>query len=221
MRVAVCISGQPRNWHVSRQQQIKDRLAEFDEVDFYGHAWDYEPEGFAGVLKVTNQKQDFQQIFDRMIAMSQYWRFVYYKDKSEFIHNVSYEQLFDATCAAYGQHLSAWKCFNVIIHKYDVALRIRWDTSPTPEGRLLHKEVQSQEAKIGWYGPRNTLYDHCMWLNSKAVNKFAGEDFAKQIIQVNLQHGGRIDSHKLWMRLLGFAHWDIAHSTEVPFRIKR
>lgn len=136
MKVAVCISGQTRDFNKNKEIILNDLESLFGdhEYDLYGHTWsDCEKPDDMSIFKVFAQTD--QNIISDWVKedIQTFGTFYDWNDMPEYVEilnkDTGYLQFIcDRSKGRLGQTLSAHECFKLVPHNsYDIIVRYRWD----------------------------------------------------------------------------------------------
>lgn len=143
MKIAVCLSGETRNFN--RVLSLKDTRGPIDfvnelkkfysDVNVYGHTWSHCPPPIESGFKFKKLQIDNQSIIDDWVKQDFLNRS--YSNRSGWnldnkLADMSPQKFVNLhlarSRAAYGQVFSAFKCFNLVpLDTYDIVIRYRWD----------------------------------------------------------------------------------------------
>jgi len=151
MKIAICISGQTRDWHDYPSKNLAYFISTLEaaghEVDVVGHTWSHCIPPSEEHVKFKKLIIEDQVIIDDWVKKDWINRITLNDELCDlFNYDPSDQYGFDMTTleydnlsddhinkilqncrAGYGQHVSGWKSFQLADDGYDIYLRWRWD----------------------------------------------------------------------------------------------
>jgi hypothetical protein len=164
MKIAICISGQTRDWHDYPSKNLAYFISTLEaaghEVDVFGHTWSHCIPPSEEHVKFKKLIIDDQVIIDDWVKQDWANRLTLNDTLCDLFNYDTYDQgAFDMTTleydnlsddhinkilqycrAGYGQHVSGWKSFQLADDGYDMYLRWRWDLVFTKDNSIASSD---------------------------------------------------------------------------------
>jgi hypothetical protein len=186
MKIAVCLSGETRNFnrvlgmpdHRGPVDFINELKKFYPTVDVFGHTWSHCETPHELGFKFKKFQQDDQEIIDNWVKEDFLNRAYSNRDMWNPQHklsDISPEDFVNAylqrSRAAYGQVFSAFKCFDLLPYdEYDVVIRYRWDLQHNGDTNFFQQTVID---RFSWL-MRRTAQGHTAGMGTGNTTLYTG-----------------------------------------------
>lgn len=237
-RIAVCLTGQVRNYNQYREHMHTGLQATFEDwadYDLFGHTWEgqptiADPENFTGLSR-TDQNDIWDNIvrtdlFTAMIMTSAIVRSKKYQDM--FINGTDHtiqQWMKEIIIGIYSQIASSWESFaepNINNTEYDAYIKFRWDMNLIGDNKFRYElqhfiNTQDSPAALLKHDEGLSFMPDVMIIFNKAAHKrLLQEPYSKQIEMMGKDGLLTDHTHGLWKNYLDFLKLDIKSMTHNP-----
>lgn len=190
MKIAVCISGETRNFnrvlgmsdHRGPMDFVNELRKFFPTVDVYGHTWAHCELPKQDPVKFTKLQVDDQSMIDDWVSGDFLNRAYSNRDMwnpQNKLSSLGPQKFVDIhlqrSRAAYGQVFSAFRCFELVPRgHYDVVIRYRWDLEHLGDTDHFEKTVVD---RIHWLS-RRTAQDVAAGMSTCNTTVYTGNPLA-------------------------------------------
>ena len=162
MKIAVCLSGETRNFNRVLEMDrrgplnfINELKKFYPDVDIFGHTWKHCEKPNESIVKFEKLLIQDQSMIDDWVKEDFLNRAYSNRDgwnKQNRLSEMSPEEFvkihLERSRAAYGQVFSAFKCFREVpLDRYDVIIRYRWDLEHKGDTDYFENTIID---RIGW-----------------------------------------------------------------------
>jgi hypothetical protein len=235
IRIAVCFSSEVRTFNEgnaeSWRQFVYDlkQLESCIDVDFYGHTWD-DNEIPRGLDFKSIQIDPVKEVINDWVLGKPFLRG--YLTREDIHSPLNFDNIFNSTKHAIGQHVSGLKSLLIPDKTYDLYIKARWDSYLTPD---VHEETSiaklenginkflSRDHQPAVFYPVNqfgVMNDVIMIFNNKFVTLLheKGVDYFMELLERNngmiQRMSPSFQSHSNWEYILTPNHYpELARDT--------